>query len=137
MSGPAFGRRRNKAQGLYSFSANLKNMKAIFALSLALLAFAGCAQQEGVPKSVLDRYDSLSAEYSSGLGATLSGCTEGGQGRYVVVGSGGLSGVTYIYDGAGALISQYPWDDMVEPGETPPPYDAGKYECTLMRQSKT
>ncbi|MEW6036440.1 MAG: hypothetical protein AB1529_07555 [Candidatus Micrarchaeota archaeon] len=112
-------------------------MGRIAILAIALAVMAGCTQQEGVPKSVLDRYDSLSAEYSSGLGATLSGCTEGGQGRYVVVGSGGFSGVTYIYDGAGTLISQYSWDDMVEPGETPPPYDADKYECTLMRQSKT
>jgi hypothetical protein len=113
-------------------------MRSIFALAILGLLVAGCASAppEGVPKSVIEKYDELRSKYSEGLGAILNNCTRVGAKTYIVVGSGGFSGVTYIYDGSGALLQHYDWDDMVEPGETPPPFDSSLYKCAIINESK-
>jgi hypothetical protein len=114
-------------------------MRTIIALfSVALIALFGCAGQPpgGLPNAVGDRYAELSSEYADGLGAILSNCTKNGERAYIVVGSAGFSGETFIYDAYGVLVRQYDWDDMVEPGETPPPYDGSVYECVVIDESK-
>jgi hypothetical protein len=114
-------------------------MKSIIVMiSVALLALAGCLARpaEGLPGAVSDKFAELGSKYSDGLGAILNNCTRSGETAYVVVGSGGFSGVTYIYDSSGKLLQQYDWDDMVGPGETPPPFDSSVYECTVMKESK-
>ena len=113
-------------------------MKSLFALPLlALILIAGCAQPSGgIPGPVTDKYDELALEYSEGLGAILNDCMKGSQKHYIVVGSGGFSGVTFIYDAQGKLLQNYSWDDMVEPGETPPPFDSEEYTCKVVRESK-
>ncbi|MEW6721900.1 MAG: hypothetical protein AB1324_01420 [Candidatus Micrarchaeota archaeon] len=113
----------------------MKQALAILVL-LALFGCAGSGTEGGVPRAASDKYSELSGEYSGGLGAVLSNCTKNGQNVFIVFGSGGFSGVTYIYDSQGRLLQQYDWDDMVEPGETPPPYDSSAYECAILNRSK-
>lgn len=114
-------------------------MKLVYLMPLlALMLFAGCAQQggSGVPKSANDKYAELSTKYSGGLGATLSNCTKGGDTIYLVMGSGGFSGETYHYDSTGKLLASYNWDDMVEPGEPEPPVRPEGYTCVTLKESK-
>ncbi|HSB46657.1 MAG TPA: hypothetical protein VLD37_01485 [Candidatus Bilamarchaeum sp.] len=113
-------------------------MRLIVLLALLGLFLAGCAgaPEGGVPKAAASKYAELSSKYSGGLGATLSNCMKGAARAYIVVGSGGFSGETFIYDAQGTLARSYSWDDMVEPGETPPPFDSSEYDCTVVNESK-
>ncbi|MCI0564143.1 MAG: hypothetical protein MN733_37185 [Nitrososphaera sp.] len=111
-------------------------MKSLALFGLFILAGCISAPAQGLPKAVGDKYAELGSKYAAGLGAILNNCTKNGQPAYIVVGSGGFSGETFIYDGGGKLVQQFEWDDMVEPGETLPPFDSEQYKCTVLNESK-
>ena len=92
-----------------------------------------------IPQSVETKYQEFANTYRNSFGATLKFCKKSGaQSIYLVEGSGGFSGASYYYDVNGKELGRWEWDDMITPGETPPPASVyvSSYSCTVLKKSK-
>ena len=120
----------------------MKN-KIIIALAFLLLAslLVGCVRQvrkempfyTEIPQPVLTKYVEMGEQYNNSLGANLQFCEVGDRNLFVVIGSGGFSGINYYYDANGNLLSSYVWDDMIEPNEPQPPFDIDYSKCRVLK----
>jgi len=88
-----------------------------------------------IPSPILKKYAQMEREYNESMGAHLRRCVHADTTVYLVIGSGGYSGITYYYDKNGEKIGSYSWDDVVWPNEPKPPVDLDAYVCTNLRQS--
>src|SRR3989338_3035127 len=125
----------------------MKSKILIAMVLVSLFLLVGCTQtsfkagenktiiKEGnnrtIPLGVLNRYYELSEQYKYSLGATLQSCPAQDKNLFVVIGSGGFSGITYYYDLEGNILGSYEWDDMVEHDEPAPPFEIDYTKCII------
>src|SRR3989344_5429343 len=89
------------------------------------------------PQEVLNKYEELDIQYKNSIGVFLESCNLGERRIFIVIGSGGFSGVNYYYDIEGKNLGTYVWDDIVEPNEPGPPFNLyiGDTRCNTLKQS--
>ncbi len=93
---------------------------------------------QGVPSSVLTKYEEVETVYKRSLGARISSCVKDNEKVFVVSGSGGFTGVGFYFTDGGVELGNSSWTDEIDPNHPPPkpPVNIQEYECNTIRESE-